>query len=47
MDASKMMKTGWMLAVVCVATLAACQTTPSDEPAKATAALKPTKGNKT
>jgi Cu-Zn family superoxide dismutase len=47
MDTRKMMKAGWMLAILSAATLAACQTTPSDEPAKATAALKPTKGNKT
>lgn len=47
MDTRKMMKAGWMLAILCAATLGACQTTPPDEPAKATAALKPTKGNKT
>ena len=44
---AKTMKLGRMLAIVSVAAVAACQTAPSDEGAKATAALKPTKGNKT
>ena len=44
---AKTMKLGRMLAVASVAALAACQTAPSDEVAKASAALKPTKGNKT
>ena len=44
---AKSMKWGRMLAIVSVAAMAACQTAPYDEPAKATAALKPTQGNKT
>lgn len=44
---AKTMKLGRMLAVASVGALAACQTAPSDEVAKASAALKPTKGNKT
>lgn len=45
MDAIKRMKLGRFLAVLSVATFAACQTTPS-EVVTASAALKPTKGNK-
>lgn len=36
-----------MIVAGSIAVLAACQTTPSEDSAKATAALKPTKGNKT
>lgn len=44
---ARTMKWGRMLAVASVAAVAACQTTSYEESATATAALKPTKGNKT
>lgn len=43
---AKTMRSGRMLAIACVASLAACQTATYEESAKATAALKPTKGSK-
>ena len=48
MNAENFMRPVLILAIVTMAALAGCETTPTyDEAAKATAALKPTKGNKT